>query len=71
MPDQRRLGWLNRRWSNGRGIRGFNGQPIVFHGQVLGVWAIYTYIPTPEQSPAWAADFCGSYRGGTGQRAGF
>ena len=40
-----------------QGIRGFNGQPIVFHGQVLGVWAIYTYIPTPEQSPSWLRIF--------------
>src|SRR5208337_299604 len=40
-----------------QGIRGFNGQPIVFHGQVLGVWAVYTYIPTPEQAPAWARIF--------------
>jgi len=40
-----------------RGIHGFNGQPIVFHGQVLGVWAVYTYIPTPEQSPSWLRIF--------------
>lgn len=40
-----------------RDIRGFNGQPIVFHGQVLGVWAIYTYVPTPEQSPSWLRIF--------------
>jgi transcriptional regulator with GAF, ATPase, and Fis domain len=40
-----------------RGVRGFNGQPIVFHGQVLGVWAIYTYIPTPKESPSWLRIF--------------
>ncbi len=39
------------------GVRGFNGQPIVFHGQVLGVWAIYTYIPTPKESPSWLRIF--------------
>ena len=39
------------------GIRGFNGQPIVFHGQVLGVWVIYTYIPTPKESPSWLRIF--------------
>jgi transcriptional regulator with GAF, ATPase, and Fis domain len=38
-------------------VRGFNGQPIVFHGQVLGVWAIYTYIPTPKESPSWLRIF--------------
>jgi GAF domain-containing protein len=39
------------------GVCGFNGQPIVFRGQVLGVWAIYTYIPTPKESPSWLRIF--------------
>ncbi|MGP8199868.1 MAG: sigma 54-interacting transcriptional regulator [Limisphaerales bacterium] len=38
-------------------IQGFNGQPILFQGQTLGVIAQYNRIPTPEQTPEWLRIF--------------
>ncbi|MGD0812803.1 MAG: sigma 54-interacting transcriptional regulator [Verrucomicrobiota bacterium] len=38
-------------------IQGFNGQPIQFQGQSLGVIAQYNRIPTPEQSAEWLRIF--------------
>ena len=38
-------------------IQGFNGQPIVFQGETLGVIAQYNRIPTPKQTPEWLRIF--------------
>jgi transcriptional regulator with GAF, ATPase, and Fis domain len=38
-------------------MKGFNGQPILFQGQTLGVIAQYYRIPTPEQTPEWLRIF--------------
>jgi transcriptional regulator with GAF, ATPase, and Fis domain len=38
-------------------IQGFNGQPIMFQGETLGVIAQYNRIPTPEQTPEWLRIF--------------
>jgi transcriptional regulator with GAF, ATPase, and Fis domain len=38
-------------------IQGFNGQPILFQGRMLGVLAQYYRIPTPEQTPEWLRIF--------------
>lgn len=44
-------------WMPREEIRGFDGQPIIYNGEVLGVVALFTRIPTPEQSPAWLRIF--------------
>jgi transcriptional regulator with GAF, ATPase, and Fis domain len=44
-------------WIISEGIHGFNGQPILFKGEVLGVLALFTRIRTPRQSPAWVRIF--------------
>jgi transcriptional regulator with GAF, ATPase, and Fis domain len=38
-------------------IHGFNGQPILFQGETLGVLAQFNRIPTPEQTPEWLRIF--------------
>jgi transcriptional regulator with GAF, ATPase, and Fis domain len=38
-------------------VRAFNGQPIIFQNEVLGVLAQFNRIPNPEQSPAWLRIF--------------
>jgi transcriptional regulator with GAF, ATPase, and Fis domain len=40
-----------------RGIQGFDGQPIMFQSEVLGVLAQFSRIPPPEQTPAWLRIF--------------
>lgn len=44
-------------WAIAEGIHGFNAQPILFDQRVLGVLAIFTRIPVPEESPAWLRIF--------------
>lgn len=51
-------GWLERpEWAIIEGIHGFNGQPVLYRDEVLGVLAIFTRIPTPELGPAWLRIF--------------
>ena len=38
-------------------FRGFNGQPIIFRGQILGVVAVFTYAPTPDLAAEWLRVF--------------
>jgi transcriptional regulator with GAF, ATPase, and Fis domain len=40
-----------------KSICSFDGQPISFKGETLGVLAQYNRIPNPEQSPAWLRIF--------------
>lgn len=40
-------------WVRREGIHGFNGHPILFDQEMLGVLAVFTRIPTPEQAPIW------------------
>jgi transcriptional regulator with GAF, ATPase, and Fis domain len=40
-------------WMPAENIRGFDAQPIMHDGQVLGVLALFTRIPTTEEGPAW------------------
>lgn len=50
--------WLERHpWAAREGISGFNAQPIKFKDEILGVLAIFTRIPTPEQGPVWLRIF--------------
>jgi transcriptional regulator with GAF, ATPase, and Fis domain len=44
-------------WGTRHGIEGFDGQPIKFQNEVLGVIAQFNRIPTPEQTPAWLRIF--------------
>jgi len=44
-------------WASRHGIQGFDGQPIKFQEEVLGVLAQFNRIPTPEQTPAWLRIF--------------
>jgi len=45
--------FLRPAWAQTEGIRGFNGHPIVYNGEMLGVLAVFTRIPTPDQAPTW------------------
>jgi transcriptional regulator with GAF, ATPase, and Fis domain len=50
--------WLSRHpWASGERICGFNAQPIKFKDEILGVLAIFTRIPTPDQGPVWLRIF--------------
>lgn len=40
-------------WMPPKPVRGFDAQPIMHNGQVLGVLALFTLIPTTEEGPAW------------------
>jgi transcriptional regulator with GAF, ATPase, and Fis domain len=51
-----------RNWAVAEDIRGFDAQPIRYKDEVLGVLALFTRIPIPEQGPAWLrifADYIG------------
>jgi transcriptional regulator with GAF, ATPase, and Fis domain len=39
--------------SQRQGIACFIGQPIIFHGQMLGVFASYAFIPLPDEAAVW------------------
>lgn len=46
--------WLVRyQWAARQQIRGFDAQPIKFNDKILGVLAIFTSIPTPDEGPDW------------------
>ena len=44
-------------WAKQHGILGFDGQPIKFQDQVLGVLAQFNRIPTPSETPVWLRIF--------------
>jgi transcriptional regulator with GAF, ATPase, and Fis domain len=46
-----------RSWATSEDIRGFDVQPIRYKDEVLGVLALFTRIPIPEQGPAWLRIF--------------
>jgi transcriptional regulator with GAF, ATPase, and Fis domain len=49
---------LSRRdWATAEDIHGFDAQPIRYKDEVLGVLALFTRIPIPEQGPAWLRIF--------------
>lgn len=50
--------WRERlEWALDHGVQGFNAQPIRFKDQILGVLAIFTSIPTPDEGPVWLRIF--------------
>ena len=56
--------WLVRyQWAAREQIRGFNAQPIKFGKEFLGVIAIFTRIPTPEEGPTWMRIFADEIAG--------
>src|SRR5512140_152190 len=56
--------WLLRyQWAAHQHIRGLNVQPIKFKDELLGVLAIFTCIPTPEEGPAWLRIFADEIAG--------
>ncbi len=46
-----------RKWAMAEEIHGFDAQPIRYKDEVLGVLALFTRIPIPEQGPAWLRIF--------------
>ncbi|MDB6067904.1 MAG: fhlA 3 [Pedosphaera sp.] len=40
-------------WVKREKLRGFNGTPIIFQGEMLGVVAGFTNIPVADEAPAW------------------
>ena len=56
--------WLKRyEWAARQNIRGLNVQPIQFKDEVLGVLAVFTSTPTPEEGPAWLRIFADEIAG--------
>lgn len=56
--------WLMRyQWAAHQHIRGLNVQPIKFKDEILGVLAIFTCIPTPDEGPAWLRIFADEIAG--------
>jgi len=56
--------WLLRyQWASRQNIRGLNVQPIRFKDEILGVLAIFTCIPTPDEGPVWLRIFADEIAG--------
>ncbi len=56
--------WFTRYgWAARQQIRGLNAQPIKHKDEILGVIAIFTCIPTPEEGPAWMRIFADQIAG--------
>lgn len=56
--------WLMRyQWAAHQEVRGLNVQPIKFKDELLGVLAIFTCIPTPEEGPVWLRIFADEIAG--------
>ncbi len=56
--------WLLRYdWAAQQHIRGLNVQPIKFKDEILGVLAIFTCIPTPDEGPVWLRIFADEIAG--------
>ena len=56
--------WVQRyRWAAQEHINGLNIQPIKFKEEILGVLAVFTTIPTPEEGPKWLRIFADEIAG--------
>jgi transcriptional regulator with GAF, ATPase, and Fis domain len=56
--------WLRRyQWAARAQIRGLDVQPITFKQGILGVLAVFTTIPTPEEGPTWLRIFADEIAG--------
>jgi transcriptional regulator with GAF, ATPase, and Fis domain len=56
-PGEEVDGLGGRQGAIGRGIHGFDGQPVIFNKEVLGVIVQFNRIPTPDHTPAWLRIF--------------
>jgi len=46
--------WIARPdWVKEESIRGFHGQPIVYQDEILGVLALFSRTPVPDDAPTW------------------
>ena len=46
--------WIVRpEWAQREGIQGFEGQPITYKGEVLGVLGVFSRVQIPQDEPAW------------------
>jgi transcriptional regulator with GAF, ATPase, and Fis domain len=50
-------------WAARSGIRGLNAQPIKFKQDILGVLAVFTRTPTPDEGPPWLRIFADEIAG--------
>ncbi|HWQ92264.1 MAG TPA: sigma 54-interacting transcriptional regulator [Clostridia bacterium] len=50
-------------WASRQQIRGLNVQPIKFEKEILGVIAVFTSIPTPDEGPTWLRIFADTIAG--------
>ncbi len=56
--------WLRRyQWAARANISGLNIQPIKFKREILGVLAVFTTIPTPDEGPTWLRIFADEIAG--------
>ena len=56
--------WLRRhQWAARQHISGLDVQPIKFKQEILGVLAIFTTIPTPDEGPTWLRIFADEIAG--------
>jgi transcriptional regulator with GAF, ATPase, and Fis domain len=56
--------WLRRyEWAARAQISGLDVQPIKFKQEILGVLAIFTTIPTPDEGPVWLRIFADEIAG--------
>ena len=58
-------------WLKAEGIRGFNGIPIVFKGEVLGVVAVFRRQNIPEDAATWGRIFADHFAGAVAQARAF
>ena len=50
--------WIvDREWFRGEGVRAFAAQPLVFHGEVLGVLAVFDRLPLGDEELRWLRVF--------------
>ena len=46
--------WMARPdWVKQESIRGFHGQPIMYQDEILGVLALFSRTPVPDDAPTW------------------
>lgn len=58
-------------WLKSEGIRGFNGVPIVFKGEILGVAAIFARLNLPEGAATWGRIFADHVAGAVAHARAF
>jgi len=67
--DPKELGHID--WLKEERIRGFNGVPIVFKGEILGVIAVFTRTNVPETAATWSQVFADHVAGAVAHARAF